>query len=277
MKQNLFVAFFIISAVIACRKPVEPRPAPQPKPVSQGDVFTHRLKDVTIRNLPSPYYHFDYNDSGYITNASYVSGLWQYNLGYQGKRLSFMQNNIIVNKDVLEYQYEDGNVTAINVRNEAGNITRRYFFDYNVGRQLTRMRMEVKINNVFVPERTVDLLYYPDENLEKMTTRYFQAGANFDGTLIDRFENYDDKVNAEGFSLLHPDQFHHAFFLPSVKLQLNNARRNIRTGSGNNYEVDYTYTYDSEGQPTVKNGSLRFTSGPDKGKQFSLLTTYTWY
>jgi len=58
---------------------------------------------------------------------------------------------------------------------------------------------------------------------------------------------------------------------------VNNARRNVRTGDGLNYETDYTYTYDAKGRPLVKTGDLKLTNGASRGQHVELLTTFSYY
>jgi hypothetical protein len=65
--------------------------------------------------------------------------------------------------------------------------------------------------------------------------------------------------------------------MPGLKFQINNPRRVIRTGEGVNYEIDYTYTYDSKGRPAIKTGDLKFNSGPNNGQHFETRSTFSYY
>src|SRR5512133_659653 len=63
------------AAAMACSDPQAPPstdPAPPPAPVL--------LRDIVIPNLPSPFYHFEYDGSGRITGASYASDLLAYDV-----------------------------------------------------------------------------------------------------------------------------------------------------------------------------------------------------
>src|SRR5262245_49736109 len=72
------------------------------------------LKDVVLSSLPSPFYHFVYNAAGKASFISYASDLTRYNVIYEGGRIIEMRNNILVNKDRLQYLYDnDGRVKAV--------------------------------------------------------------------------------------------------------------------------------------------------------------------
>ena len=72
------------------------------------------LRDVVIPNLPSPYYHFEYDATGRVTAASFASGFTMYQVIYQGDRISELRNNTLGNQDRLEYTYDGaGRVTRI--------------------------------------------------------------------------------------------------------------------------------------------------------------------
>ena len=95
-----------------------PDPAPSPSPVL--------LRDVVISNLPSPFYHFEYDTAGRIKFASYASDLTRYDVTYDNAgRLSEMRNNIIVNHDRLQYFYDDaGRVSEVRYVDRIGVLCR---------------------------------------------------------------------------------------------------------------------------------------------------------
>lgn len=272
IKHLLLVSFIL--AVISCHKDKES--SPQPDPPENNTVI--RLKDVNSPRLPSPFYHFEYNGSGHITHASFSSGLAIYDVFYADKKIIRMENTTLGNKDILKYEYTNGDVAVIRIINKNGVNYRRAFFGYTASHQLQTVDWEVKDGNIgFAQEQTLQLTYYPDGNLKELVTHYYAVGPQTAAIYTDRFENYDDKVNVDAFSLLHPDQNHHLYLLPGIKIQLNNPRRNVRSGDGVNYEVDYTYNYDTAGRPLIKTGDLLWKSGADSGKHFTVQTTFSYY
>jgi hypothetical protein len=272
MKTKHILLVSIVLAALSCRKGNEPKPIPPPAP---GVI---RLKDVNIAHLPNPYYHFVYDNAGLITAASYSDSMAFYDVFYNAnKKISRMQNKSFGNRDVLNYQYDNGDVSVITITNEAGVIYAHGFFDYNYTHQLINVEWEVKAEGGFLIERTLDLSYTADGNVKDIVTHIHAMDGQPAVTFTTTYSNYDDKKNVDGFSLLHPDQFHHLYLLPGVKLQLNNHRREVRTGDVSNYTVDYTYTYDSKGRPTIQNGDFQWTSGSDAGKHTPLHTGYSYY
>src|SRR3954454_5125555 len=71
------IAFFLVAAVAGCGTDGTPATAPEPDP--RPAVL---LKDIVIPRLPSPYYHFAYDPTGRMTNASFASDLTSYTLSY---------------------------------------------------------------------------------------------------------------------------------------------------------------------------------------------------
>jgi hypothetical protein len=139
------------------------------------------------------------------------------------------------------------------------------------------MEWDVKVAAGFVMERTLSFTYYADGNLRQLTDhRHAIDNQQPEATHIDRFENYDNKVNPDGFSLVHRND-DHLVLLPGIKLQKNNPLKSIRTGTGINYNISYTYTYNELNRPMVKAGDAVFTSGPDAGQHFQTHATFTYY
>jgi hypothetical protein len=268
--KHILSAFFVIAS-LSCHKGTPPEPYP---PTDSAKV---KLKDINESHLPSPFYHFEYNDSGDIILAGFSSGLGIYDLFYADKRLQKMICNTPANKDTLKYEYANGDVSVIRIVNKAGITYRRAFLSYTPTHQLQTLDWEIKDGNIgFAQEQTLQLSYYPDGNLKALVTHYYTVGSQTEAIYTDKFEDYDGKVNVDAFSLLHSDH-HHLFLLPGVKIQLNNPRRGIRTGDGINYDVDYTYTYDPAGRPLVRNGDLVWRSGADSGKHFGMQTMFSYY
>jgi hypothetical protein len=122
--------------------------------------------------------------------------------------------------------------------------------------------------------------YYADGNvMEIVEHRPAIENRQPETTSVDRFEQYDDKLNVDAFGLIHDDFLDHLVLLPGVTLQKNNPGKEtfIGDGDGANFTVAYTYTFDSAGRPLTKNGTFVYTGGPDVGKVFPTLSTFSYY
>lgn len=281
-KKLLSICFAV--AVISCRKgdcPPEEDPKQPDAPVA--DIPAIRLKDMSVEKLPSPNYHFVYNDSGYITQVSYASGLTQYDITYSGKKILKIETNkdapFDINKDRLDYEYSNGDPAVVKVTNKNGLLYRRCLLTFLPAHRLQKLTWEVNPGSGFVAEQTLTFSYYGDGNLQEIAYHDFAVGPLVENTYADRFENYDNKVNVDGFTWLHTiTNVHHPILLPSVQLQLNNPGRNVHTASkGLTYDASYSYTYDAAGRPLTRTGPVTFTETNGTTGQFQSSTTYTYY
>ncbi|HEX2608396.1 MAG TPA: hypothetical protein VHK91_13495 [Flavisolibacter sp.] len=272
MKFSFTLAIGALLLLASCKKD---KPTPPPPVPPAGNVF---LKDLIIDKLPSPYYHFDYDAAGYTTTASWSSGQSIYKLSYDGGRLTKLQNTTI-NKDRLEYIYSDkGQVELIKVINQQGVIYRVGSLTYDANKRLSQIEWELKIEGLgYAAEQNLSFTYYADGNLKELRDQRLAIESRQPAALyVDHFEQYDDQVNVEGFSLLHPYD-RHLVLLPGIQLQRNNPKRVSRSGDGINYEILYTYTYNANKTPQQKSGDMVLTNGTDAGKHTPLHTTYTYY
>ena len=275
--MNKQISQFMLLAVIifiggSCKKEKgtdTPPPAPPVQPVL--------LKEINIPNLPSPYYRFEYNTAGNPSFASFASGLFMYGITYSGGKISEMKNNIVVNKDRLLYSYSnEGNVNAISYADSNGIVYKRMYFTYD-GQKLIKSERVLKSGASFNIEKTMTFLYHADGNLRELTDHRHPINGQAEYTSIDRFEQYDNKINVDGFSLLHNEFFDHLVLLPGVQLQKNNPGKLTRTGDGFNYRIDYQYTYNDKGLPLSKKGNATVTTGPDAGQLFETNSLFSYY
>lgn len=279
--------------VAGCHKPydnseaVQP-PAPQPPPAP-----TVLLKDVVAHSLPSPFYHFEYNEKGEVTYVSYASDLRKYDIKYESGRIVEMRNNITVilvnpnndtmvtsiNRDKLQYVYNnEGVVTAIDITDSTGRAYGKLHFTYD-GQKLIKFERERRSGSGFIVDRTLTMSYYGDDNLREIVYHYPATPFNgqIENKAVVRFEHYDDKINTDDFDLLHPEFFDHLVLLPGVKLQKNNPRKETRNGDGDDYTVDYTYSYNGHETPLTKSGEFIYTSGVNAGRILHIRTDFTYY
>jgi hypothetical protein len=268
-----YCALSILTAtVVACSdSPVPPATGPDrpPSPVL--------LRDIVIPNLPSPFYHFDYDSAGRITGASYASELFVYDVRYENDRISEMRNTTLANSTTLAYAYDDrGRVGSVKYVDSNGQVFTVLFFEYE-GQKLTGVERDRRVNGGFIIDKTVTLSYYADGNLQELREHRPAIDGQSETTVVDRFEQYDENINVDGFTLMHDEFFDHVVLLPRVQLQKGNPARQIHTGDGINFTVDYSYTYDDRNRPLAKSGDLTILNGPDAGKRFQTSSTFTYY
>jgi hypothetical protein len=264
------VASIVAASLGACGYGAEPT-APAPPPPSA------QLKEILVANLPSPYYHFEYDAAGRIVLASFASGFFVYDVTYANGRIVQMANNALGNTDRLVYSYDAaGRVDAISYVDANGQVSANVRLSY-AGQQLTSIVWMRRLNADLVPSKTMSFSYYPDGNLlEIVDHRPAVAGLQDETTSIDRFEQYDDGINVDGFSLIHNDFFDHLFLLPGVRLQTGNPGRETLTGDGENYRVDYVYAYDADRRPLSKTGTLVITNGANAGQTIQTQSLFTY-
>jgi hypothetical protein len=274
MRHKYLLLLIPAAILFSCKKEKGATDPPSPPPLPAV-----LLKDLVISRLPSPFYHFEYNNAGKVIFVSYASDLTRYDVIYDGDRISEMRNNIIINKDRLQYFYDNaGRVNVVRYADSTGLVYTRINLTYD-GSKLIKLEREKKLGADFIVDKIVTMSYHPDGNLLDFTIHRpaIAIVGQDEYTTVDRYEQYDNKIGAEGFSLLHDEFFDHFVFLPAVQMQKNNPGKVTHTGDGVNYTVDYTYTYNDRGAPLTKSGDFVYTSGPDTGQRFQLSSTYTYY
>jgi hypothetical protein len=276
MRYNYLVILMLSLVLICCKK--EETQAPSQDPPS-GPAAGILLKDIVIPHLPSPYYHFEYNTDGIPSAVSFASGFYTYNILYSGNKILEMKSNSELNKFTLQYTYDSsGKVSRIAYLNANGVMYRRVSFTYD-GQKLFKAEREVNPGSGFIAEKSILFLYQADGNLLELVTHHasIPAAGQTETTYSDRFEEYDDKPDTDGFSLLHEEFFDHVLLLPGVQFRKNNPLKIIHTGDGINYKIDYTYTYNSKDAPLSRIGKLLWLNGADSGKQADLSAFYSYY
>jgi hypothetical protein len=253
--------------LFSCNKRKEAMPVQPAEPVF--------LKDITIPNIPSPHYHFEYDSTGKYKFVSFAAGLRMYDVIYDGDKISVLRNNTFVNHDTLRYTYDAGRVTLIKYINDFNEVYKRCFLTYT-GDKLQIIEWELSQGINFIVDRTMTFTYLPDGNLSQMNDHHPAINGQPEAILITKFEQYDNKLNKDDFSLVHENGNPHMLLLP-VQLQKNNPRKVIRTGTGLNYTIDYTYTYNDKNAILTKTGDLVWTNGPNTGQHFQTNATFTYY
>jgi hypothetical protein len=235
------------------------------------------LRDIVIPNLPSPYYHFEYDATGRVSAVSFASGFTMYQVTYQGDRIIKLQNNSLGNQDRLEYFYNGDRVVGITYVHPDDVVFTRLSLSYT-GDKLIGLRRFRLMAGSFVIDKAMAFTYYPDGNLETLTEHRPEiVGFQPEATTVDRFEQYDDKINVESFGLFHDEFFDHLVLLPGVQLQKGNPARVTRTGDGINFRVDNVYRYDDQDRPLDVTGDFLQLNGADAGKHFRTGSVFTYY
>lgn len=263
----------------ACRKEHSTLPPTTPPPAATPAKKV-LLKDIVIPHLPSPYYHFEYNSDSLPSKVDFASGFSTYDVLYKGNAIAEMRNNIIVNHDTLRYLYDNAGKVFMILFIDQSNVAYRHVnFTYS-GNQVAKIAWDHKVGDVgFLIDRNVSFIYYADGNVKTITDQRPAHEGSPETIVTQLFEQYDNKVNVDDFSLVHDTYHDHLFLLQGFRLQKNNpGKETLSAGPGNlAYTETYTYTYNSDGTPAVKTGDLLFTAGSDAGKKFQTSTTYTYY
>lgn len=262
---------FVAIAALACTSdpgPIGPGsqlPPPPPPPPPPADV---RLVDMEVQSLPSPYYRFEYDSAGKVTFASFASDFRTYEVQYgQDNVITGMVSTRFTREQLSYYYDEAGQVRLVTYADPLGQVYVRIHLSYE-GRHLVKLERERRVDDDFQIDKRLSFEYDSRGNVLELTDERLPFPGQTAVTLVDRFMQYDDGVNVDGFSLIHNEFFDHLVLLPGVKLQMGNPAGVTRTGGGLNYHIDYTYTYDSSNRPQTKHGEGTLLSGNNVGEHF---------
>src|SRR4030095_3842473 len=149
-KKYLLLLLIAFRLTVSCKKYNDTYVPPPPVDPAQ----TVLLKDIVIPNLPSPYYHFEYNSAGKPSVASFASSLFAYNLIYSGEKVSEMQS-LTVNSDRLQFVYDNsGRAILINYFNAGGVIHKKLHLTYNGQKLISTVRERI-LGADFVVDKTM--------------------------------------------------------------------------------------------------------------------------
>lgn len=269
MRRILTILFLIFSAIFsACKKETAIIPSTVP---TRDDRVSILLKDVVEDKLPSPYFHFNYNDPGYVTDVSFADGLVHYDVGYENKRVAFLKNRI--DNSRLDYAYADGRVAYIK-NSKDGQAFWSYTLVYKED-QLKEIKYYRHQSIDSVLERKVQLFYGTDGNLSSYNDYWNTNEGQLKLSRRFVFSDYDDGSNVDDFYLFK-NFFDDFLFLPGLKLQKNNPDKVQIFGDQNDYEIQYSYTYQGR-LPVQKQGKFKQTRGGGEGKELLLVSRYAYY
>jgi hypothetical protein len=271
----IFCTIALTTVLLSCKKDhVQNIPAPEPPQAAQKIL----LKDIIIPRLPSPYYHFEYGPDSLVTKADFASGYFMYDVFYNSGRIGEMRNNILVNHDTLRYIYDNTDrVFAVHFIDQNKLLKRHVIFDYN-GAKVSQITWDHRADNdQYMIDRTLTFTYHADGNLKDMTDQRPATPGVTEVKYTTHFDDYDDKINVDDFTLIHDGIHDHLLLLPQLHLQNNNPRKQWVTGITDEYTVIYHLTYNPDDTPAIKAGELLFTSGSLEGKKFNVSTSYSYY
>ena len=274
MRSLHLLLMMTVVLLFSCKK--EPKPNPVEPPVVSKHIL---LKDIIVPNLPSPYYHFEYGADSLPIKASFASDYTMYDVLYSGGRISEMRNNILINHDTLRYTYDNtGKVTMIKFINTSNAVYRLVFFTY-ANNLIKEIEWEQQVPNVgYIIDRTLNFTFFPDGNVQTITEHRPPVNGTPDYVSFKTFDQYDDKINVDDFSLIHDGIHDHLFIPQGFGLQKNNPRKEKLSVNGTDlYTIDYTYTYNSDNTPSNKAGDFLYLSGQYSGQRFQTNSFYSYY
>ena len=269
-----------VSAAVACSVDVTTGTR-VPPPTPPGAAVL--LKDIVIEHLASPYYHLEYDASERVIAVAFGSGLTTYDVLYDGNRISEMRNNVFGNHDRLVYTYDSfGRVAAVRYVHANGATFGHLVFLYD-GQRLVALQRDVLAAGGFVLDKQMLFSYYTDGNLREIDeSRPAIIGVQQQTRTLDRFADYDDGINVDGFTLIHNDFFDHLVLLPQVQLQMANPRHEtlltqVDGGPFITVDVIYSYAYDGINRPLAKSGKVTVLDGPNAGQESQTGAVYSYY
>jgi hypothetical protein len=236
------------------------------------------LNNIVVPNLPSPYYHFEYNADNTISSVSFASGFLRYTVTYSSGRIVEMINDVQGAEEKLKYFYDiEGRVMAVNYLDVTGAVYIKIFFF--AGRKLIKLERQRRLGSNFFMNKIMSFSYYPDGNLKKLIDyRPAVDGRQPESTTVDRFDQYDNGINVDGFSLIHNEFFDHVILLPGVQFQKSNPTKKTFISDELSYRLDFTYTYNNKNLPLTREGKLVMTGGgASTGQTFRTNSSYSYY
>lgn len=267
----------VVSAAVACSADITTGTAVPPQPTP-----TVLLKEITVGNLPLAFYEFSYDAAGRVVTASFA-GFRFYQVSYDGNRITQLANNVPGNHDRVIYLYDDaGRVASVRYVDSSGVTIGHVFFTY-YRQQLASLVRDKGVAGGFVVDKEMLFIYDDNGNLLELDQhRPAISGGQQEVTQSFRFDDYDNRINTDGFTLIHNDFFDHLVLLPGVQLQKGNARHlTIATraddGSFITLEVIYTYAYDGAGRPVAKFGDVTVLNGPNAGQRTQMSSFFSYY
>ncbi|RYY89824.1 MAG: hypothetical protein EOO15_05030 [Chitinophagaceae bacterium] len=266
----------LLPAAIACSKgddysappaAVAP-PSALPLPDDRSEV---RLRSIEESGMPGPLFSFTYDSSGYANKIVFAAGFFQYAITYANKRVAQMRNT--PDGSLLHYHYDGALVDVIHKTDSAGVAQWDYRFTYYAGRRLKTVEWLRDQGSGMQLQRKVEMTYDAAGELQQWKDFHLVNGTlTWLRTFV--YSNYDTAVNVEGTNIFK-SFFEDVLYLPSVRLQLHNPHQVTILGATNDFQIDYTYTY-QEHRPVTRDGIMRQVRG-GTANPIALRSVYTYF
>jgi len=254
----------IVLTTVACSKKDHPNLPQLPTP--HTDKQTVQLKEIVSQDEPSPHFAFTYDDSSYVSTASFAGNFVTYHYFYKNQRIDSV-STLLQDGTYLLYRYEGQQVTRVEQYGHTG-LAQIISISYDRRNRVTSMEWKPVTSG---DGKTVTFDYYGDGNLHAMKSFYPASGL----TALVTYEAYDDKKNVDGFAVFK-DFFDHLILLPGVKFQYNNATKVSMLRGANKLDVQHEYTYNND-LPVQQKTTMHITDGTGKSQTLTGLTTYSYY
>jgi hypothetical protein len=270
---TLYVAFplffVLLFSMYSCREDSDDKP-------SITDAQLIKLKEIIVQSLPSPYYHYSYNDKGFVTNIKHASGERNYTIEYKDNRVSRMINNTPINKDILQYSYTNQQVSRIDIIDAIGVTYQQINLAYDNDKRLKELLWkDIRQNQAATDIRKLVFTYNTDGNCASYED-YYNTGNGLVLSATHRFLRFDTKTNVDRnrfFKSLNE----HFLYLPQVIVLKNNPLEEVISSNPNDFSVTSAYTY-QDNLPVEKQTTFTATSGNGSGRPpVTSLTTYSYY
>jgi len=251
-KSILFGLTFLLAAV-ACEK--DPKIEPIPNPLSPQQQLPNPLPaKALVRQLKRTeidHETFTYNDKGQV---SQMRAQWQYDQSdpTQIRTLTYDFEYDTANKPT-QMRYTGGFLTKYAYHGNLIHRTKEFYPGGDWAKEVTYIYANNQIAQEIwhingLPDEPVriykhELGYDYKGNLTKVKTYERIDDATYKLLETLEYSDFDDKINPTSWMLRYP-------FLPQVRWQMNNPRRQTRHLSDGSAQVNtHEYTYNGEGLP----------------------------
>ncbi len=273
-KYLMMVAVLFLLAATGCKKEqinAEPIPGQETPGKNAG-----LLEQIIQEKIPSPAYHFFYGRNEKINRIELSSGLFTYDVLYDGNRVSRMENK--KSQSGLKYIYQNEQVSCIQkYKGENETVASAYYLNYIFDSRLKHINYFVYNhgNTDSTLSRTFTFHYHSDGNLAGMEEKRLSDNGSLIQVKEILYGEYDEGKNMEGAGLLR-EFSDDLLFLPDLSMQKNNpAIVKITTGL-QKFSIRNHFQYQGK-HPALKISKMTQTAGEGMGNTVTFTVRYTYY